>query len=77
MQDFLSGGIMATTRQLHARIPADLFRRIKAAAELEGIKRDQFITESLEEATKALKPVQEEMQRQRLLRKKPNQGKKP
>jgi uncharacterized protein (DUF1778 family) len=56
--------------QLYARIPPDLFERVKAAAELLSLDRDQFVTECLEEATRRLKPIQELMKQERETRKK-------
>ncbi|HEV2962913.1 MAG TPA: hypothetical protein VG649_13880 [Candidatus Angelobacter sp.] len=56
--------------QLYTRIPPDIFQRVKAAAELIGLDKDQFITECLDEATKPLKDVQERMKRERDARQK-------
>jgi len=60
----------ADKSQLHARIPPELFERVKAAAELLSLDRDQFVAECLEEVTKRLRPIQEQMKQEREARKK-------
>jgi len=57
--------------QLFARIPPDVFERVKAAAELLSLDLSQFVAECLEDATKRLRPIQEQMKQEREARKKP------